>query len=148
MPDSFSQILIHATFHIKHDGVTIAHDDLPRLWDYLGGTVRQLQGIVFATGGMPDHVHILFSLPRTTTIADFMMNLKKGSSKWLKTIDTRYSKFEWQTGYGAFSVSYTNRERVAAYIANQEKHHQKMTFHDEVVMMFREAGIEFDERYV
>ena len=148
MPDSYSQVLIHATFHTKQNGVTINADDMPRLFEYLGGIVRQQHSVALAIGGMPDHIHILFCLPRTITIADFMMYLKKGSSKWLKTIDERYRLFEWQSGYGAFSVSYQNRQRVVNYIANQSEHHRKMTFREEVMKMYHDAGIDFDENYI
>ena len=91
MADSFAQILVHITFHTKADGITIHQNDLPRVFEYIGGEIRMLKGIPFIVGGRPDHIHILTTLPKPTSLSDFMMNIKKGCSKWIKEIDGRYS---------------------------------------------------------
>lgn len=82
------------------------------------------------------------------SLSDFVMNVKKGVSKWIKTIDDRYRLFSWQDGYGAFSVSYAIKDRVINYIANQELHHKKKTFKEEYLEFLRSNNIEYDERYV
>ena len=82
------------------------------------------------------------------TLSDFIMNIKKGASKWIKTVDDRYRLFAWQDGYGAFSVSYANKDRVVGYIANQEEHHKKKTFREEYIEFLKSNNIEYDERYV
>ena len=148
MADSFAQILVHITFHTKADGITIHQNDLPRVFEYIGGEIRMLKGIPFIVGGRPDHIHILTTLPKTTSLSDFMMNIKKGCSKWIKEIDGRYSKFAWQDGYGAFSVSYSMREKTINYIANQEEHHRKRTFREEFKLFLEANGIDYDERYL
>lgn len=148
MADSFAQILVHLTFHTKVDYPTMLEEHLPRVFEYIGGEIRALKGIPFAVGGRPDHIHILSTLPKTMPLADFVMNLKKGASKWIKTIDNRYRLFSWQDGYGAFSVSYANKDRVVNYIANQKQHHQKKTFREEYIEFLRNNNIEYDERYV
>ena len=148
MADSFAQILVHLTFHTKVDTPTILEEHLPHVFEYIGGEVRSLKGIPFAVGGRPDHIHILSTLPKTMTLSDFIMNIKKGASKWIKTVDDRYRLFAWQDGYGAFSVSYTNKDRVVGYIANQEEHHKKKTFREEYIEFLKSNNIEYDERYV
>jgi len=94
----------------------------------------------------PDHVHILATLPRTITIADLVSKVKTSSSKWLKLQGIPY--FGWQDGYGIFSVSSSKIEAVKQYIVNQPKHHQKVSFQDELRKFFLAYGIEYDERYV
>lgn len=148
MADSFAQILVHLTFHTKVDTPTILEEHLPRVFEYIGGEIRSLNGIPFAVGGRPDHIHILSTLPKTMTLSDFIMNIKKGASKWIKTVDDRYHLFAWQDGYGAFSVSYANKDRVVGYIANQEEHHKKKTFREEYIEFLKSNNIEYDERYV
>ena len=148
MADSFAQILVHLTFHTKVDAPTILEEHLPRVFEYIGGEIRTLKGIPFAVGGRPDHIHILSTLPKTMSLADFVMNIKKGASKWIKTIDNRYRLFAWQDGYGVFSVSYANKDRVVNYIANQEQHHRKKTFREEYIEFLKSNNIEYDERYI
>ena len=148
MADTFVQILIHITFHTKSDGITIHPDDLPRVYEYIGGEIRMLNGIPIIVGGRPDHIHILSTLPKTMSLSDFMMNIKKGCSKWIKGIGKRYEKFAWQDGYGAFSVSYSMKEKTINYIANQEEHHRKKTFREEYRQFLEANGISYDEKYL
>lgn len=148
MADSFVQVLIHITFHVKADGVLIDRNDLPRVFQYIGGVISTLKGIPLAVGGMPDHIHILTTLPATISLANFMMNIKKGSSKWIKGINPQYSKFAWQNGYGGFSVSYSIRNNVIGYIMNQEHHHSRQTYREEFKSFLEANEIEFDEQYL
>ena len=97
---------------------------------------------------MPDHVHALFSLHRTKTLADIVEEVKKCSSKWIKTKGDDYRDFQWQAGYGAFSVSESAITSVREYIANQRTHHQDRDFQNELRVMLTKHKIEFDERYL
>ncbi|HXF38535.1 MAG TPA: transposase [Blastocatellia bacterium] len=99
-------------------------------------------------GGVEDHVHMLARLSRTITQAEWVKELKRVSSLWLKEQDGRYADFYWQAGYACFSVSQSNLDRVKAYITNQERHHHKISFQDELRALFRKHGLEWDERYV
>jgi hypothetical protein len=99
-------------------------------------------------GGTADHAHVLCLLARTNTLADVIAETKRSSSLWIKTKGNAYKDFYWQGGYGAFSVSHSNVKRVCDYIANQEEHHQKRGFQDELRAFFRKHGVKFDERYV
>jgi REP element-mobilizing transposase RayT len=93
-------------------------------------------------------VHALFSLSKNHALKKIVEEVKKGSSKWMKSEAPRIADFYWQAGYGAFSVSQSNVESVLRYIENQEEHHRKITFQDELRELFRRNGVEFDERYV
>jgi REP element-mobilizing transposase RayT len=115
---------------------------------YLGGTCRALDSPSLIVGGVADHVHILCRLSRTHTIADFLRELKRESSKWVKEKEPQLADFHWQGGYGAFSVSPTHVRPLTAYIANQEEHHKTMSFQDEFRRLLQKYGVEYDERYV
>jgi putative transposase len=99
-------------------------------------------------GGCDDHVHALFALSKNHSIAEIVKEIKRTSSTWIKTVERRYSKFHWQAGYGAFSVSQSNLARVRRYIETQEQHHRRKTFQDEFRAFLKSYEIEFDERYV
>ena len=99
-------------------------------------------------GGVEDHVHILARFGRTITQADWVKELKRVSNEWIKEQGRDYADFQWQGGYSDFSVSQSNVDRVVKYIADQEEHHRKLTFQDELRTLLRKHEIEWDERYV
>ena len=98
-------------------------------------------------GGVEDHVHILCRLSRTSSIAELVRELKRESSKWIKTKDEALWDFHWQDGYGAFSISPSHVEELRTYIANQEMHHRQESFQDEFRRILKKYGVEYDERY-
>ena len=98
-------------------------------------------------GGVADHVHILARLGRTVTQADWIKELKRASTLWLKT-QPSVSEFSWQSGYGCFSVSVSNIDTVTAYIDNQQEHHKKQSFQDELRALLRKHGKTWDEKYL
>ena len=146
MPQSLARNVIHLIFSTKNRRPLISPDLAPRLFAYLAGTLRKLGCLCIKVGGVADHVHILLGLSRTLSLSKVVEEIKKSSSKWMK--ENGVAEFYWQNGYGAFSVSASNEDRVATYIANQEKHHKKMTFQDEFRQFLRKHRIEWDERYV
>jgi REP element-mobilizing transposase RayT len=99
-------------------------------------------------GGVEDHVHILCRFGRTGSIADLVRDLKRDSAVWLKRTFPTLSEFDWQDGYGAFSISPAHVDVLIKYISNQEKHHQKVSFQDEYLAMLKKYNLEYDERYV
>jgi putative transposase len=119
----------------------------PQLFEYIGGILRNNSCSLVATGGIPDHVHLLTSLGRTLAIADAVRIIKTNSSSWIHD-ERRFPDFQWQSGYGAFAVSYSNVAQVKAYIANQEQHHHLQSFQDEFREFLRRHGVEWDELYV
>jgi REP element-mobilizing transposase RayT len=117
----------------------------PKLWSYLGGIARNHDFLVLANGGVEDHVHLLIQLPPMLSLAKAVSLLKANSSRWMNEHRIR---FGWQEGYGAFSVSASNLNAVERYIANQAKHHRRMTFEDEFVALLKKHKIRFDPKYV
>ena len=95
-----------------------------------------------------DHVHVLFDLHRTEALANVVMHVKKGTSRWLKEQSPDFQRFDWQDGYGAFSVGRSQRDEVVAYIRNQQRHHPRVSFQDEFRKFLESYEIEYDERYV
>ena len=119
-----------------------------RLWPFLGGIARQNEMTAIQIGGMPDHVHILLSLPSTISLAKAMQLIKGGSSKWVHDTFPEHCLFAWQAKYGAFSVSVSQLEKTIAYIKNQENHHRKLTFQEEFLALLKKHNITYDERYI
>jgi REP element-mobilizing transposase RayT len=140
--------LIHLIFSTKNRERLLADDIRPELHAYLGGILRGLDSPAIEINTEPDHAHILFTLSRTQTLSDVVSHLKRGSSVWLKTKSKSYSKFHWQNGFGAFSVSQSAVDEVRAYIRNQATHHQKVAFQDEFRAFLKRHAVDFDERYV
>jgi REP element-mobilizing transposase RayT len=116
--------------------------------NYLGGACRNLECPSLCVGGTADHVHILCRLSRTSSVADLVRELKRESSKWLKTKGPELADFHWQDGYGTFSISPGHVEQLRTYIATQEEHHREESFQDEFRRFLSIYGIEWDERYV
>jgi putative transposase len=152
MPQSLANVLIHAVWSTKERFSFLTDPSLrDELHHYLGGISARLECQPLIVGGVADHVHILMRLARTITIADWVKEMKRASTVWLIDQAGRepmLSKFHWQSGYGVFSVSESKTDEVRAYIANQQKHHQKITFQDEYRRFLKAHGIEWDERYV
>jgi REP element-mobilizing transposase RayT len=149
MPQSLAKVLVHIVFSTKQRYPFLADRDVrAEMHAYLGGTCNQSECPVLTVGGAFDHVHVLCVLSRTITIAKLVGDIKRGSSKWIKTKGKMMSKFAWQNGYGVFSVAQSEVERVREYIAGQEEHHRKKTFEDEYRSFLKEYGVDYDERYV
>ena len=149
MPQSLARIVLHVIFSTKNRVPFLKNVDLrSRFHAYLAGTLRQLDCEPILVNGVEDHIHILCNLSRTISVAKLIEEVKKNSSKWIKEQEPTYHDFFWQSGYGAFSVSQSNVERVREYVATQEDHHRKVSFQDEFRALCRKHGIEFDERYV
>ena len=125
MSNSLVKINTHLIFHVKSSGIHMRANDLERVFAYIGGTIRNVGGTPIIIGGMPDHIHILCTIPKNISISAFIQNIKAKSSKWIKSIDQYYAKFAWQEGYGAFSVSPSLIDKTINYIRNQQEHHKK-----------------------
>ncbi len=148
MPQSLVKMLVHLVFSTKHRADLIAPEIEHELYAYLHGIVANNGGVLLSGNGTTNHVHLLISLGRKVSISELVGDLKRDSSKWIKTKGAQYQQFYWQEGYGAFSVGQDQIEAVTKYIAGQKEHHQKKVFEDEMRGFFRKYGIEFDERYV
>src|SRR5881392_300898 len=148
MPQSLSAVYIHLGFSTK-DRRPLLRDKPTRdaLHSYLGGVTKQLDCPPILVGGVEDHVHLLARFGRSITQAEWVKELKRVSNLWLKE-EAKLADFEWQAGYADFSVSQSNLEQVKTYIANQESHHRKLSFQDEVRALLMKHKVEWDERYI
>ena len=147
MGSTYLSLHYHLVFGTKNREPFIAPDWRPRLHEYLGGTVAGLGGVAQGVGGVADHVHLLVGLRATHCLADILRELKKASSVWVHE-QIGIGPFAWQEGYAAFTVSAPAREGVRQYIANQEAHHARRPFRDELIELLAKAGIEYDPAYL
>lgn len=147
MSSTYLSLHYHIVFSTKERRPVTADAWKDRLHEYLGGTVKGLDGFPQGIGGVADHVHLLVGLKSTHCLADFLRELKKASSAWVYD-EIGAKSFAWQEGYSAFTVSATSRDGVKRYIANQVEHHRQRSFRDELLDLLKRAEIEFDERYL
>jgi len=140
--------LLHCVFSTKGRERYITPPLQERLWPFMGGIARQHKMRGLGIGGVEDHVHILLSLPATMQIAEAMRLIKGGSSKWVHNEFRSHGRFEWQEGYGAFSIGIAQVDDTIAYIRNQKEHHRKRTFQEEYIAFLKAHRIEYDERYI
>ena len=147
MPQSLSKVLVHLIFSTKQREPLIRPEIRSRLHAYIAGILDNLKSPSLQTGGVADHVHVLFALGRTISQAELVEEVKKSSSKWMK-IEGGVPGFSWQAGYGAFSVGESQAGTVVRYIQNQEEHHRKVTFQEEYRKFLERYKAVYDERYV
>ena len=148
MSQSLVKNLVHLVYSTKHREPLIPKLHRDALFAYQAGIFREWESPALVIGGMDDHVHALFALSKNHPLKKIVEEVKKSSSKWMKTDAPRVQQFSWQAGYAAFSVSQSNVETVQRYIEKQEEHHWKMSFQDELRALFKRHGVESDERYV
>ena len=146
MSHTYVSQLTHVVFSTKNRRNTLPAGMQQRLWSFLGGIARKNGFKAVAIGGTANHVHILLSLPATIALAKAVQLVKGGSSKWLNQEMT--SRFEWQQGYGAFSVSISQQPQTVAYINSQAEHHRSRNFQDELIAFLNKHNIDYDPRYV
>src|ERR1044071_7010645 len=148
MASTFTNLLFHIVFSTK-TRIPAIHEGLREpLYEYIGGIIRGEGGVLLEIGGVPDHVHLLAKIKADTAISVIVGRIKGGSSKWQNQKSHRADRFEWQTGYGAFSVSESQASKVRKYIQTQEAHHRRVSFKDELITLLKKHGIEYDERYL
>jgi putative transposase len=140
--------LIHLVYSTKHRQPWIVPEHRDGLFAYQAGIFKEWDSPALVIGGVEDHVHALFCLSKNHALKKIAEEVKKGSSRWMKTEGPRLQGFSWQAGYAAFSVSQSNVDSVRRYIEMQEAHHRKMTFQDELRAMLRKHQLEFDEQYL
>jgi REP element-mobilizing transposase RayT len=144
---SFTRLTYHIVFATKYRKRTIKEDLQQRLYKYIGGTLRGKKGHMIEIGGVEDHLHILAGLSPTLAVSDVIHDLKAATSKWMKE-EGHIDRFEWQKGYGAFTVSYDRIEAIRKYIRNQKEHHETKTFQEEYIDFLERHGIEFRLEYL
>lgn len=148
MANTYSQIYIHAVFAVKGRENLINNKFKDELYKYICGILTNNKEKVYAINGMPDHLHVLLSIKPNCLLSDLMRDIKAGSSKWINEKKFVAGKFQWQEGFGSFSVSQSQLDKVISYIDNQENHHKKKSFKEEYVEFLKSYKIEYDDKYV
>jgi len=148
MPQSLSKIYIHIVFSTKNRRPLIGDGIKNEVWAYIGGICKNMECNPVRVGGHDDHVHICCTLSKKVTTAKLLEEIKKESSRWIKTRGVQYENFHWQDGYGVFSVKPSDVERVSEYIVNQAEHHKKRPFQEELLTYLKKNRVEHDERYL
>jgi REP element-mobilizing transposase RayT len=148
MAETFTNLIYHIVFSTKNRQPLITEAHQSRIYEYIGGTIRGLGGISLAINGTEDHVHLLAKLRPDKALSDVLRDLKANASGWMHNVFPDMKDFSWQRGYGAFTVSQSNIEKVQDYIARQKEHHQITSFRDEFIGFLDANGIEYDERYL
>ncbi len=147
MPNTYSQIYIQVVFAVQNRISLITPKWKDELYKYITGIIQNNGHKLIAINGMPDHLHILIGMKPNQSLSDLMQDIKGDSSKWINEKSFVKGKFEWQSGFGAFSYSISQIDAVVKYIKNQETHHQKKTFKQEYVAFLEKFKIPFDERF-
>jgi len=148
MPQSLARIHVHLVFSTKNREPLLSDAVRPALHAYLATVLQNLGCPAVLINSVADHVHVLFELARTVALSAAVEDVKKSSSKWIKTQDPALAGFAWQAGYGAFAVSESNVAAVQEYIARQQEHHRKKSFQEEYRAFLERHRVAFDERYV
>ena len=124
MAGTYSCLINHIIFSTKHRRPLIVPDLRPRLYDYIGGIIRKHQGTLYEIGGMPDHLHLLLRMHQDMPVSDLVRDIKSSSSGWIHQTFEKMHEFQWQDGYGVFSASKSQMNRIKSYIQGQATHHQ------------------------
>ncbi len=148
MSQSLSKLFVHLVFHIKNKNIPIGDEVKPDLFAYMGAVIKDNASIPIIINGTHDHVHVLCIMSKNIALAKLVEEIKRHSSRWIKTRGQQYKGFAWQGGYAGFSVSPSLHDKTRDYIMNQEKHHKKMTFKEELIMFLKEYGIDYNEKYL
>lgn len=148
MPNTYTQLLFHVVFATKDRERTLSDGHREHLYRYIWGIHKNLRCHLFRIGGIDDHVHILTAIPTALSLAEYVKEVKTGSSRWLKE-QAEFQRFEgWQDGYGAFTISPSGKDSLIEYIKGQAEHHRTESLLDEYRRLLRENGIAYDERYL
>lgn len=150
MPQSLARVLVHIVYSTKNRQAWLSNEKLrSELYAYNSTVLNNdVDSPAILINGVDDHLHVLCQLSRKFPMMDVVKASKTETTKWLKKQDASFREFQWQAGYGAFSVSESNIEQVKQYIARQEEHHKRMSYQDEFRALCGKHGIDIDERYV
>lgn len=148
MGHSYTNLLYHVVFQRRTGSQWLDTEISSRLYEYLGGAIRSEGGSSFGINGCSDHIHLLARLRQDKAVSDVLRGIKANSSGWIHRTFPALRGFAWQSGYGAFSVSQSQVDKVQRYIGNQQTHHQRMSFKEEFISLLDAHGIEYNEKYL
>ena len=145
---SYTNTMYHIVLRTRRSEPTIVIEHERDLYAYIMGFVNNMNGKLYRIGGMPDHVHLLVSLPATLAMSKFVQELKVSTSKWLKA-NADFPRFEgWSREYAGFSYGLRDKDTIVNYIKNQKEHHSRKTFREEYLAFLQENGMSIDEKYL
>jgi REP element-mobilizing transposase RayT len=148
MAQSLSKLYTHIIFHVKNKKCLISKQGKDELFAYIGSIIKDNESIPILINGVENHIHNLCVMSKNIALAKLVEEIKRHSSRWIKTKNKHYSQFAWQGGYGGFSVSPSLHDKTKNYILKQEEHHKKMKFKEEYLFFLKEYGVEYNEQYL
>lgn len=148
MAQALTRLLVHVIFSTKNRGKLILEDVESDLYGYIGGICRNHESPLLAMGGTENHVHLLLSLSKNLALSDLVMQIKRDSSKWIRSRGLRLGSFQWQEGYAAFSIGESQVDRVRAYIEGQKAKHQTVAFEDELLAFLAKYRVPYDPQHI
>jgi len=148
MGGTYSQLYIHVVFSVKGRQALLSPDWRKELFSYISGIISAKGHKSIIVNGVADHVHILLGMKPSIALSDIVRDIKNNSSKFITEKKWIRNRFEWQTGYGAFSYSHSQLSKIYRYIQDQERHHQKRSFKEEYIDLLQHFDIAYDERYI
>jgi REP element-mobilizing transposase RayT len=144
---TYTSLTYHIVFSTKYRKLTISETLAEELYSYIGGIIRGEKGHLVEIGGIEDHIHILAGFKPTIAVSEMMQRIKGNSSKWVNDERKTKERFEWQSGYGAFTVSQSQIPTVRRYIQRQREHHKMVTFQDEFLAMLQRHNIDYEPKF-
>ena len=148
MSGTFTKLGIHIVFSTKNRIPLITQILEKELHSYIGGIIKNCNGIPVCINGTEDHIHIYCIMPKNVSLSEFVRRIKSNSSKWVHEKFSERKKFHWQLGYGAFSVGKDEESRLIHYINTQKEHHRRKSYKEEFLDFLRQYNITYDERYI
>ena len=147
MPQSLSKIYVHVVFGTKHRVPWLIERVRPELYAFMAGSLKLVDSQPVRIGGMPDHTHLVFRLSKTYALSKVIERVKTDSSLWIKNRGQNFEDFAWQNGYGAFSIGQSGLDSTVRYVVNQQTHHQRFSFKEEMRQIFLAHQLEYNEKY-
>ncbi len=145
---TYTQLLYQIVFSTKNREKVLTKDSREKLFRYIWGILKNNDCFLYRINGIEDHIHIVTHIHPTVAISTLVKDIKVATSKWIKE-EKVFKNFQgWQVGYGAFTYSFKDKDRLVNYVKNQESHHKKLTFKEEYIKLLEEHDIEYDEKYL
>ena len=148
MAQTLVSLLVHVVFSTQHRADLIEPEIERDLFAFMAGILKNKESRLLAANGTANHVHLLISQSKNIALSSLIQELKKSTSKWMKTRGTGFKDFHWQNGYAAFSIGESNVDALKQYIARQKEKHQQKSFESEVIEFLKKYGIEYDENFM
>ncbi|MBF0107428.1 MAG: IS200/IS605 family transposase [Deltaproteobacteria bacterium] len=145
---TLTNLQTHIVFSTKNREPMISDSIQHRVYEYMSGVIRGEKCVLLGIGGMSDHVHLLIKIKADLSVSELMKRVKGNTSHWNNENRITPRRFSWQDGFGAFSVSQSQKDAVFSYIANQQEHHRKKTFQEEFIDFLKKQKIEYNEKYL